>query len=224
MPSGWRTAFAGIVLAGLAGLLLAAMVDRRDLAFTLGVPPVQVAAVVPPGHTACQAPIDVPADGDRVQFRVGTFGRPGPALMVGVRDVTSGARVATAGVRGGFQDNSDVTASAGVQEGSRVAVCVRNSGAGRVALYGGTEMAARTSELRVDGRRTGTDMTLRFERGEARSTASLVPEILERAALFKAGWASSALLWALAGIVLAGVPALLALAISQARDARDLSE
>lgn len=75
-------AFAVVVACALVGLLVVALTDDRELAFTLGVQPSQAAVVVQPGGRACQKPIDTSAPVRRVRFKVGTFRQPGPALAV----------------------------------------------------------------------------------------------------------------------------------------------
>ena len=81
--------------AALAGLVVVAITDDRELAFTLGVRPTQVAAVVEPGKRACQRPIDVAADARSVRFQVGTFRSPGPQLAVDAGAPAGGARPAS---------------------------------------------------------------------------------------------------------------------------------
>jgi hypothetical protein len=66
----------------------------------------------------------------------------------------------------------------------RIAVCVANRGARRVAVYGNADAAARTSTAVKGGRRLGVDMSVVFER-DARSLASQLPVMLSRAALFR---------------------------------------
>jgi hypothetical protein len=216
MRSGPRAIFAAIVVAGFAGLLATAVTDERDLGFTLGVRPTQVAAVVPSQESACQSPIYVPTDTDRVRLQVGTFGRRGESLTISARSLQDGTQVTAGNVRGGYADGSAVHAPARLRAGMLVSVCVQNRGARRVALYGGPYQAARTSALRVAGRLTGTDLTLVFERKEPRSTAALLPEMVDRAVLFKAGWLSSAVLWSMAALFMVGVPGLLVVALSRA--------
>lgn len=202
---------AGFVL-GVAGLLLAAALDDRRLAFTLGVQPTQVAAVLQRGDTACQGPIDVPADARSLRFPVGTFRAPGPQLEVSVRTTAGIAGVDT--IPAGYRDNSTVPASpAGVESGRRIAVCVRNAGPRKVALYGGALQAARTSALGVRGRDARTDLTLVFERAEPRSMLSALPDAISRAALFRPGWVSTGLLWALAILLVTAFPAALLAAL-----------
>lgn len=207
--------FAVVFAAGVVGLLATGALDERRLAFTLGVQPTQVAAVVEPQQTACQGPIDVPAGAGSVRFPVGTFARPGPALEVQVRTATGVAGRAT--VAPGYGDNTTVAASAGgIEAGRRVALCVHNSGRRKVALYGGAPQAARTSFAVVDGRPAGSDLTLVFERSHERSMLSALPDALERATLFHPSWVGRGLLWALAGLLLVALPGALMLALRAA--------
>ena len=207
-------AFALVCVVGIAGVIAAAALDERRLAFTLGVQPAQVAAVVQPGDTACQSPIDVPADASTVEFPVGTVA-PGPPLVVSVR---TGAREAgRATVPAGYRDRATVKASPpGIEQGRRVMLCVRNAGRRPVSLYGGASQATRTSRLTLDGVDTNTDLTLVFERSKARSMLSALPDAIERATLFKAGWISQGLLWVLAALLVTAVPAVVVAALRAA--------
>ena len=206
---------AAVCVVGVAVVIVAAALDERRLAFTLGVQPAVVAAVLQPGDTACQGPIDVPADAATVRFLVDTGGVPGPPLAVSVR--TSDGVFGPATVAGGYRGRSTVEASPpGIEKGRRVALCVRNAGRRQVSLYGGASQASRTSELTVDGREATTDLTLVFERGEARSMLSALPDAIERATLFKAGWIGEGLLWALAVLLVTAVPAALVVALRAA--------
>ena len=219
-------AFAVAFALGVAGLLVVAALDDRRLAFTLGVQPTQVAAVLEPGDTACQGPLDVPARAAQVSFPVGTFRAPGPQLQVLVR--TPEGVAGRAPVPAGYADNSVVSARpGGVEPDTRIAVCVRNTGRRKVALYGGAPQAARTSRLVVNGRNAGTDLTLVFERAESRSFLSALGDALDRAALFHPSWVSAGLLWVLAALLVTALPAALAAALASAAagrvdlDARD---
>jgi hypothetical protein len=98
-----------------------------------------------------------------------------------------------------------------------VTVCVLNLDSRKlgpkVGLFGGPGQAARTSDLYVEGRRTNADMALVFEREDSRSMLALLPDALDRATLFTAGWVSPALIWMLGAAFLFGVPLLLSLAL-----------
>lgn len=217
MRSLGATIVLGIAGLTLAGLAVTAVTDDRTLAFTLGVRPTQVAAVLTPGSQACQVPVVVAARPGSVEFSVATAGVTAPPLEVTVRDTASGRRLSRARVPGGYRYDSTVAAAVeNLRKESVVAVCVRNMGQTRLALNGGPAQAARTSELELDGNSTGTDMALVFKRPESTSMASLLPDALERASLFRASWVSVGLLTGLGVVFILGVPALLALAVAKA--------
>lgn len=200
---------------GVVGLLAAAALDERRLAFTLGVQATQVAAVLEPGDAACQGPIDVSADARSVKFPVGTFRAPGPELQVLTR--TAGGIAGRASVLAGYGDGATVSASpGGFVFGQRIEVCVRNAGRRKVALYGGAPQAARTSTLKLDGRDAGTDLALVFERDDPRSMLASLGDAFERAALFHPSWVSAGLLWVLAVLLVIAMPAALLLALREA--------
>ena len=195
--------------------------DKRDLAFTLGVNPAQVAGPLNPGQEVCQAPIDVPDEFSKVQMKVGTLGRPGQPLAVTVREFPGGATLARGTLPGGYADNQNQTvALQSVSGGRRVSVCVRDAGRRPVALYGGAGAAARTSAARIGARNLGTDLTLVFKRDEDSSVLSLLPEMFERASLFHPGWAGPWLFWTLLAAMVLGVPFLLWRALATAYSSR----
>ena len=204
--------FAAVFVLGAAGLLVAAGIDDRRLAFTLGVQSTQVATVLQPGSTACQGPIAVPADARSVRFPVGTFGAPGPRLEVFTQ--TAGVAAARSSVAAGYADGATVSAApGGIASGQRIELCVRNAGRRKVALHGGAPAAARTSILEVDGLDVGTDLSLVFERGEPRSMLSALGDAFGRAALFHPAWVSAGQLWVLAALLVTALPAALVLAL-----------
>jgi hypothetical protein len=213
MRSEWRVGFAGVVVLGLAGVLLTAVAREEDLAFTLGVNPAKVAAVVKPGQQACQSPIGVPETAHTVQLEVGTYGRPGPPLAVTA--VSDRQKLGAGSVGAGYADNSTVTAFLGsVPAGRRITLCVRNYGRRQVALYGGGAQADRTSAAFVDDRKLDTDLTLVFKRAHPRSMLSALPDMFQRAALWRPGWAGTWVFWLLLGLVAVGAPLLLGWALA----------
>jgi hypothetical protein len=200
---------------GVLGVIVAAALDERRLAFTLGVQPGQVVAVLQPDQTACQGPIAVPADARQVVFPAATGSPHESPLLVLVRTASGVAGRATAPA--GDSDRKIVNASpAGLKKGSEVSVCIRNAGSSPVALYGGPAQASRASSLALNGRDTRTDLSLVFERSEPRSMLSALPDAIERATLFKAGWVSEALLCGLAVMLVTVVPAVLVAALRAA--------
>ena len=219
----WKTrvaAFLAVAAGGLLALAVVAAGDSRALAFTLGVAPTQVGAELRPGQTACQAPVLVSSAFSRVRFQVGTYGRSGEPLDVVVRSLKSGSALGQGRLRGGYPDGSQPSVPVGrVAPEQPVEVCIRNGGERKVALYGGTTVAAPGTDARVEGAETGTDLTLVFERAEPRSMLAAVPDMFRRASLFRPGWVGSWTFWLLAVLLGAAVPTLLMLALARATDA-----
>ena len=212
------------VLATLAvvSILLVGAGRKTDLAFTLGVFPGGPVTTLAPGQTACQRPIDVPRGGgfDALTVPLGTFRRPGSPVEATVRDTQTGALLARGALPGGYPDIGTrslerIALSPAVPEDTRIAVCLRNTGTSRVAIYGNADVATSASTLYKDGRPAGADAALSFSR-ESRSVLSLFGLSADRAALFKAGWVGPWTFWLLAALVALGVPALLAFALARA--------
>jgi hypothetical protein len=185
-----RAVIPGVIVAGVLGLVLVALVQRTSLAFTIGVPRAAAVARLAPGEQACQRPIDVPsrAGFDRVALGVGTYGAAGSPLRLTVRTASAGRTLATGTLAGGYPDVArrpvervrlDRTVRA-----PRISVCVENRGPRRVGVYGDADLAARGSTAVKDGRPLRRDMSLVFER-KSRSMAGEVPAMLSRAALFR---------------------------------------
>jgi hypothetical protein len=215
-----------VVIAAMAALVvggaLMAVRHRTSLAFTLGVVRAAPAVVLGHGQRACQRPIDVPAGGafDDVGVSVGTFQRAGSPLALTVQD--QGGRVVGRGtLAGGYPDIASIPVhhvplDRTVGEG-RIAVCVRNEGARKVALYGNADAAARSSTAFKDGRPIKVDLSLEFGRS-SRSLASELPRMLDRAALFRAPWLGPWVYWILAVALLLGAPWLILRALRSAGD------
>jgi hypothetical protein len=198
---------AAIAALGALALLVAAGLDDREQAFTVGLPAVRVAADLPPGESACSMAIDVPADFSRVRLSTASFGRPGPPLTV-----TAGAARGT--VAGGYPDNSAVEARLEtVREGERVEVCVANDGDHRVALLGSPPD---TPPYDLANPGLGPAIGIVFLRDKPSSMAALVPEAFERASLFRPGWVGAWTFWILLGLVVVALPGLLAAAYRSA--------
>jgi hypothetical protein len=206
-----RWALTAVVALAIAGLVLTMATDERYLAFTLGVRPLQVAAVLDPGHEACQRPILVSAPAASVQFQAGSK-TEGPPLVITVRSQSgpSGEARLPGGDRGILRPRVQVP---GIEEGESISVCIRDAGRSRLALYGGPAPAARTSALFVDGVELPADLTLVFRRGQSRTALSLLPTIFRRASLFHPGWCGVWLFWALLAAVVITVPLLLGLGL-----------
>jgi hypothetical protein len=213
-----------VVAAGVVSLALTAALRESRLALSLGVTAGAPVASLQPDQVVCQRPIVVPAGGDfeTVVASLGTYSRPGAPLLVTVENM-SGGLVAMGRLAGGYPDigrrpqqriKLDRTVRA-----ERVAVCIRNSGRRRVAVYGGNiDLAARSSSAYVNGNPIGADLSLEFER-EPRSIASMAPLLLERAALFRFPGSGAWTYLGLAILLAVACPWLLLRSVHSASDA-----
>jgi hypothetical protein len=216
-----RVAGGALVLLALAalavaGVVAAAAIDRRDLAFTPGVAPLGPVVQVDPGRQACQQALRVKAPFRAVELI------PGPPPVVpgglGVRVLDSRSRrvvgrgVLPPGQRGG----QPLKVGVGMVSGARrIDVCIRDLGPRPVTLTGGRAESVPGSRL-VRGAKEieGYALSLRFFRERPRSVLSQVPLIFRRAALFRPALVGSWTFWALAALVALGVPLLLARALA----------
>jgi hypothetical protein len=211
--------FAVVACGGLAVLAVYALHDERDLAFTLGVVPEKVAAVLRPGSEACQRPVAVAEGFTRVRFQIGTYMRAGQPLAVTVRSAHGRRTLAGGKLAGGYADLSRPAVAVGhVARGTGASVCIRNLGTRRVALYGGPSVAARGSDAALDGRPLRADLTLLFLRKRRRSALALAPTVFRHASLFHPRAVGAWTFYLLAALSLVAVPALLGLAVHAAEE------
>lgn len=224
-PELWLLLAVALTLAAIGAV---ASTQVTWVAFTLGVTPDKQAATVYGDRVVCQQPIDVPVPFQTVAF-LATGNEPaGPPLAVEVRSYPDGRRLGAGVVRDEYSDTSSLAARVGdVPAGGRVAVCFRALGEGGATdareddgarLRGGPAQAARSSAVFLDGRRRPDDLALAFVRDRPRTRLSVLPDMLERATLWRPGPASGTLLAVmLAGVALA-VPLLLGRALRRAAE------
>lgn len=219
MPRRAAAAFVTTVAIGLLALALVGVEDKRDLAFTIGVVPSVPAATLAPGATVCQLPISVSESFKRVRVRAGSPGGPAEPAVVSVRASGTDQVLGRGRLAGGYPYGSDVSASVGeVAADQRIAVCVRNAGDRRLAVFGNAAQAAPPSEARAGGRVLKYDVSLVFLKRDRRSMLSELPDVFQRASVFRPGWVGTWTFWVLAVLVVLGVPALLARALSDAEE------
>ncbi|MCW2951653.1 MAG: hypothetical protein JWQ48_823 [Conexibacter sp.] len=215
-------AFLAVALAAGAVLAIVGATERRTLAFTLGVPSYAAVATLKPGQTVCQEPIAIASGFDDVAFHVGTFARTGQPIEVSVLQATTRAPLGRGVLAAGYGDGARPLVAVGhVPAGGDADVCFRNAGTRRVALYGGPDVAARMSTAVLAGKPTSpaSDLDLAFRVAHPRSTLALLPDMLQRAALFRGGWIGPWLYWLLLVVVLLAVPALIVRALRSTTDA-----
>jgi hypothetical protein len=209
----------GLVLGGaIAALLALAVTSDRRQAFTLGVRADAAVVKLRPGDEVCQRPIEVLERFDRVRIQLGTYARPASPYSLELRSNGSARQVARATVRRGYEDSvvQTVLLSREVAEGQVVAVCIRNSGRQRLAVYGSSDLSNRASTSYLNGEGTGADLMLVFDFPDGRSELELLPAIIRRASLFHGGWASSAAYWVLLALLVGALTAMPALALRSA--------
>lgn len=210
-----------MLLAGCAlGIGLLALVaggDERGTAFAFVPRSVTIVAVTQPGEEVCQRGLEAPARFDGVELILGTGMAPGSPLVLTVRE-TGGSRILARGrVRAGAADNRPAAADldTAVPAGARIDVCARNLGAREVAFYGGPWYSS-PGRAYVGGRRTDGNLRLVFLRSDSPSALSLVPDMFERAALFRPEPVGPWTFWLLLVLIAGGVPLLLAAALRAA--------
>jgi hypothetical protein len=213
---------AAIALVGV--LALAAVAAARDdrFVYSIGVGAFTPVAVLDRGVEACQHGIRVPDDStfDEVDVPVGTFHRPGPALELTIRAQGGGRVLARGRLAGGYPDigqrPTEAIATGPTRLAGPVDVCVRNAGGRRAAIYGGAAYASPPTTMTIAGKPAPSDMSVGFSLAHGRSLLAWVPDMLERATVFKSAVVGRGLLILLGLLVFAGVPLALALALRAA--------
>lgn len=203
--------------AAIAFVVFLAQREQRDFAFTANVRATHVVATAVPGEEACQRGLGTSARFDIVEVLLGTYARPGPPLAVTVREHESGRALARGRLSAGASDNTGARGlvEPPVERGRDVDVCFRNEGKRKVAFYGGAPEDT-PGHAYQGSRPGGGDMRLVFFRRESRSVLSQVPEMFERAAVFRPDPVGAWTFWVLLALVAGGVPGLLALALRAA--------
>jgi hypothetical protein len=217
MSSRAARAALAVFLVGVVGLLVAAVTDKRHLAFSLAVRPSQPGILIQAGQEVCQRGIDVEQPFDSVSLLLATYFEPGPRLEMRVSD-PSGRLLSWGVLPDGYPDGKVSVAklSRTVPAGGRATLCVRDTGTRKVALFSGPYSDNAPSSGAIDGRYISYDLLVDFVRSKPRSTLSLIPDIFQRASLFHPSWVGAWTFWALAALLLVGVPLLLLRALSSA--------
>jgi hypothetical protein len=215
---------------GVVALLVGRAFDERPQQQRLGVFISHSVADLRPGQMACQGSIAMADDTSAVTFNPGTpHAEPGPAIVTTVRDSYSQRVLARGRLAAGFDPAKAQTVelSPPVKANAQVDFCFRNAGPGRALLFGDTEAGAihptvSTSVASIDGHPIlDKDIALVFPRRQSKSVLELVPQIFERAALFRPGVVGPWVYWLLAALLLVGAPLLLARALATADAGED---
>jgi hypothetical protein len=195
-----------VVTAGVASLVGVLAFRDTALVYTLGVPDTGVAVKVPRGQEACQEPIQLPEGTtfDRVRMKV--EGGVGQLVVRGLpgRSVLARGRIADA-------VGEQRVRVGDVSPRGPVAVCLQGV-TGRLRVHGAAGLANRSTGVALGGQPVDVDMLVAMER-RSRSLLSLVPDMAERAALWRPPFVGRWTYALLGLLLLLGVPAALALAV-----------
>ncbi len=220
MRRAW-VAFAAVLAAGLVALVVIGLTNTSALAYSIGVVPASPIDV-PRGERACQGPIRLPegTSFDRVAFTIGTYQRPGQPVRIDVHEAGgTGRRLATGRLEGGYGDVDQVPEHVvpvgRVGSGVPVEICLLNEGNRKLALFGQAGQASPRTQGSLDGAPVDVDFGFTMLT-EERSLLALLPDMAERAALFRAGWISPAVYLVLGLLILVGAPLLLARGLARA--------
>lgn len=238
MRSRTLLSFAVVLALGLAGLLVVGLTTRDDRSQTLGVAVAGPVAGLRAGDAACQRPIGLADDVDRVEFNPGTQARVTPPIRVTIRELPAGPVLGSGLLQGGYDPRRSQTVDVGhVRRGPEVELCFRNLGPASVDLFGdtlygvfctatsgsrraplvckpgGVRPTISTSQTFVHGQPLRGDIAAVFHRRDARSLLARVPLMVARGALFRPGFVSQGFWWAMIALWLVGLPLLVAGAI-----------
>jgi hypothetical protein len=205
-----------VVVAGFVALVALAAADRRG--FRLGLNTRSV-VVVRPGQEACRTLIRPPQAGaNRVDFWARGAGPDGavPPVTVRLRKGRYSQLLAIARLPARRPGRQDAPVRGSVAGGRKVAACFTNLGMTDLLLTPRPGTPTRVVPARLTERVDNADVALELVRTPERSLLSEVPDVFERAALFRPGWVGAWTFWLLLGAVAIGLPALLARALRAA--------
>jgi hypothetical protein len=195
------TAALVVLGAGLA-LVPGLLRDRPRVDATPSPPPLSSIALVKVagGERACLSNVVLDPGSQLAHFQVGSFGRPGPALVV------TAARQRYR-VAGGYPDNARLTVALNPPRAPVAThVCIANTGRSPIALYGSDELRTRSRvAVTVGGRPVAPDVTLTLDRRRPASILSRLGDVVTRTTRWRPG-IGRPVVWALLALVLLAVP------------------
>ena len=212
---------AGVVIAlAIFAVAVVAPWASRDAVRPASVPsppPLLELGLVPvaPGEIACIRPVVIDEHSARATFGITTYGKPGPPVRVRLRG--RGYRQ-TGRIAGGYADNLGHQVEIAPPRSAVAAeACFRNAGRSPLALFGTARHRPNSrSRSRVEERPVNSDIALAFFERGPRSLVDRLPDTVERVTAFRPALVGPWLVWALLALVLLGVPAAAAWAVSAA--------
>jgi hypothetical protein len=180
-------------------------------------PPLEpvVLDVVEPRGQLCMSDVAIEPHGDQARFRVGTYFKPGPPLVLTIRG--SGGYSSVTRIRAGFADNAYLHVPVRPPPRAQlVTVCLRNLGRLKISVYSAFGRSGSRANVTIDGRRVGPTPTFAFYESRPVSIGDRLSTIVERMATFRGVFGHPWLFWALIALFVAGVPLLMGVALWRA--------
>jgi hypothetical protein len=209
-PAGFALgAFVLVLVVVAAGRMLPFALEQRQITSAVPVPP-PLFTISPidlrPGAAACVEEVALDRRSGVAAIQTVPGSAPIQRLLF---TASSGAYRARSAFRGGLGPHGDVAeASFTAPPSPRGArVCMRNAGRRPVQLVGTEELRTATRARTTIGGVPQADLGLTIYEPGRRSLLAATPAILDRAALYKAGFLRGWMLFPLALLVAFGVPA-----------------
>lgn len=204
----WAIAIAVLVLlVGAVKIVRPFVAAQRDQATEVPSPASLVAtSTVPlaPRKPVCFSNAVAERHSEVIRFKVSSPAGPAPALRVTIKGPGYDAR---ADIPAGLQDTQ--MAQAFIPAPGRdvpVRVCIRNEGDLPIALFSSNDRTRSRSIAVIRGTSTGKSVWFGFYEPSARAITERIPDTIQRMTVFRPHWVKVWLLWAIAILLLVGVP------------------
>jgi len=199
----------GVVVLALTAVLVARPWLARERDFAASVPsPAALRAVstvtLRPGHPVCFSSVAIEQHSSQVRLVVAAGSRPGPPLIVALRGPGYRADVPIAA---GYV-NEQVVAVPVVPPARPVPVrvCVSNLGDRAVALLASDARTRSRSLAVVDGKTVSRSVWFGFYEATPQTIPDRLSAIVARMTVFRPGYVTQGVLWALIVLMVFGVP------------------
>ena len=219
-PAGAVRTFLLALGAGFVLLVVIGLADHRG--FRLRVPS-DSQVLVRPGQERCSSIIRPPGAGaDRVRFWArGSGTGPTPPIVVFVRRSRTAQTLADGTAVEGPPGPRTVRLRGSVAGSRKVVACFLDAGAVPAVLLPPPGTPTRVTVERSDALADYADIGLELNRGDDRPLLALLPDVFERASLFRPGWVGAWTYWLLLVALVIAVPVLLSRALASASEEDD---
>ena len=206
--------------AGFVGLVVIGLADRRG--FRLRVPS-DSQVLVRPGQERCSSIIRPPGAGaDRVRFWArAPGGGPTPPIVVFVRRSRTAQTLADGAAVSGPPGPRTVRLRGSVAGSRKVVACFLDAGAVPAVLFPPPGTPTRVTVERSDALTEYADIEVELNRPGNRPLLALLPDVFDRASLFRPGWVGAWTYWLLLVALVIAVPVLLSRALASASEEDD---